>query len=152
MPQFGVARRCSRCFEPSLPGVRPAPVQPRLSRKPIFIPFFQIFSHRRPPRPSAERAGDGPPRPHQSGQGGFPYYAEDTGRQEVTHKAADAFKFRALTLRQLKDARTFFHTKVRDVVEYFNAGIPQDLTAGAAPSLSTRFTNPRGTGYPTGLG
>jgi hypothetical protein len=38
------------------------------------------------------------------------------------------------------------------VVEYFNAGVPQDPTAGAAPTLSTRFTNPRGPGYPTGLG
>jgi hypothetical protein len=41
-------------------------------------------------------------------------------------------------------------TKVRDVVEYFNAGIPQDPSAGAAPTLSTRFTNPRG--LPRGLG
>jgi hypothetical protein len=90
------------------------------------------------------------------GKDGFPYHAEDTGRQEVTHNAADAFKFRALTLRQLKDARTFFHngsfTNIRDVVEYFNAGIPQDPTAAAAPTLSARFTMPRGTGYPRGLG
>jgi hypothetical protein len=90
------------------------------------------------------------------GKDGFPYHAEDTGRQEVTHNADDAFKFRALTLRQLKDARTFFHngsfTNVRDVVEYFNLGVPQDATAGVAPTLSTRFTNPRGPGYPTGLG
>jgi hypothetical protein len=61
-----------------------------------------------------------------------------------------------LTLRQLKDARTFFHngsfTTVRDVVEYFNAGVPQDPTAGAAPTLSTRFTNPRGPGFANGLG
>lgn len=94
--------------------------------------------------------------PANPGKDGFPYHAEDTGREEITHNAADAFKFRALTLRQLKDARTFFHngsfTRVRDVVEYFNAGIPQDPTAGAARTLSTRFTNPRGTGAPTGLG
>jgi cytochrome c peroxidase len=94
--------------------------------------------------------------PTKLGEDGFPYHAEDTGRQEVTHDAADAFRFRALTLRQLKDARTFFHngslTKVRDVVEYFNAGVPQDPTAGAAPTLSTRFTNPRGPGYSRGLG
>jgi cytochrome c peroxidase len=61
-----------------------------------------------------------------------------------------------LNLRQLKDARTFFHngslTRVRDVVEYFNAGVPQDPTAGAAPTLSPRFTNPRGPGFPNGLG
>jgi hypothetical protein len=87
---------------------------------------------------------------------GFPYHAEDTGRQETTHNPEDAFKFRALTLRQLKDARTFFHngslTTVREVVEYFNAGVPQDPTAGAAPTLSPLFTNPRGPGFPSGLG
>lgn len=94
--------------------------------------------------------------PAKLGQDGFPYHAEDVGRQEITHDPNDAFKFRALTMRQLKDGRTFFHngsfTKVRDVVEYFNAGIPQDATAGAAPTLSDRFTNPRGPGYPSGLG
>lgn len=90
------------------------------------------------------------------GQDGFPYHAEDTGRQEITHNPEHAFRFRSLTLRQLKDGGNFFHngsfTKVRDVVEYFNAGVPQDRTAGAAPSLSTRFTSPRGPGYPRGLG
>jgi cytochrome c peroxidase len=94
--------------------------------------------------------------PNKLGKDGFPYHAEDIGRQEVTHNPDDAFMFRALTLRQIKDARTFFHngsfTKVRDVVEYFNAGVPQDATAGAAPTLSSRFTNPRGPGYPRGLG
>jgi cytochrome c peroxidase len=94
--------------------------------------------------------------PTKLGRDGFPYHAEDTGRQEVTHNPDHAFKFRALTLRQLKDARTFFHngsfTDVRRVVEYFNAGVPQDPTAGASPTLSDRFTNPRGPGFPTGLG
>ena len=94
--------------------------------------------------------------PTNLGKDGFAYHAEDTGRQEVTHNPDDAFKFRSLTLRQLKDGRNFFHsgafTKVRDVVEYFNAGVPQDPIAGAAPTLSTRFTNPRGPGYPRGLG
>jgi cytochrome c peroxidase len=94
--------------------------------------------------------------PTKLGKDGFPYHAEDVGRQEVTHDPNDAFRFRALTLRQLRDARTFFHngsfTKVRDVVEYFNDGVPQDATAGAAPTLSARFTNPRGPGYPNGLG
>jgi cytochrome c peroxidase len=94
--------------------------------------------------------------PNTLGADGFPYHAEDVGRQEVTHDPNDAFEFRALTLRQLKDARSFFHngsfTKLRDVVEYFNAGVPQDLTAGASPTLSARFTNPRGPGYPNGLG
>jgi hypothetical protein len=94
--------------------------------------------------------------PAKLGKDGFPYHAEDIGRQEVTHDPSDAFGFRALTLRQLKDARNFFHnasfTTVRDVVEYFNAGVPQDATAGEAPTLSARFTNPRGPGYPIGLG
>jgi hypothetical protein len=94
--------------------------------------------------------------PTNPGADGFPYHAEDTGRQEVTHNPDHAYKFRVLTLRQLKDGRTFFHngsfTKMRSVVEYFNAGVPQDRTAGAAPTLSARFTNPRGPGYPNGLG
>ena len=94
--------------------------------------------------------------PNKLGQDGFPYHAEDTGRQEITHNPGDAFKFRSLTLRQLKDGRNFFHsgsfTKVRDVVQYFNAGVPQDPMAGAAATLSKRFTQPRGNGYPTGLG
>jgi hypothetical protein len=59
-------------------------------------------------------------------------------------------------MRQLKNSGNFFHnavlTNVRDVVEYFNAGIPQDPTAGAQATLSPRFTNPRGPGYPNGLG
>lgn len=80
----------------------------------------------------------------------------DEGRKEITFRADDAFKFRVVTLRQLKDARTFFHsgsfTTVRDVVRYFNLGIPQDAVAGAAPTLSTRFTHPRGSGAPRGLG
>jgi len=94
--------------------------------------------------------------PTKLGNDNFPYHAEDIGRQEITHNPDGAFKFRALTMRQLKDGRTFFHngsfTKVRDAVEYFNAGVPQDPTAGAAPTLSTRFKNPRGPGYPRGLG
>jgi hypothetical protein len=94
--------------------------------------------------------------PNRLGKDGFPYHAEDSGREEITHNPDHAFKFRTMTLRQLKDARTFFHngsfSKVHDVVEYFNAGIPQDATAGAAPTLSTRFTNPRGPGFPRGLG
>ena len=80
----------------------------------------------------------------------------DEGRKEITFKDSDAFKFRVLTLRQLKDARTFFHngsfTNIRDVVQYFNAGMPQDAVAGAAPTLSTRFTHPRGPGSQPGLG
>ena len=83
------------------------------------------------------------------------YHAEDTGREEVTHKAADKYKFRSLTLRQLRDAGQFFHngsmSNVRSVVEYFNAGIPQDRTAGAESNLDARFTSPRGAGT-KGLG
>ena len=90
------------------------------------------------------------------GKDGFPYHAEDTGRQEITGNPDHAFKFRSLTLRQLKDGGNFFHnasfTRVRDVVEYFNAGVPQDPTAAAASTLSTRFTNPRGPGSARGLG
>ena len=80
----------------------------------------------------------------------------DVGRQEVTFRDSDAFKFRVLTLRQLKDARLFFHdgsfSKVKDVVQYFNAGVPLDARSSAAPTLSTRFTHPRGAGSPRGLG
>jgi Di-haem cytochrome c peroxidase len=94
--------------------------------------------------------------PTKPGADGFPYHAEDTGRQEITQNPDHAFKFRSLTLRQLKDAGNFFHngsfTKVRDVVEYFNAGVPQDPTAAAAATLDTRFTNPRGPGSARGLG
>ena len=90
------------------------------------------------------------------GKDGFPYHAEDTGRREITGNPDHAFKFRSLTLRQLRDGGNFMHnasfTKVRDVVEYFNAGVAQDPTAGAAHTLDKRFTNPRGPGYPVGLG
>ena len=82
----------------------------------------------------------------------------DEGRQEVTQlrDKGDAFKFRVLTLRQLKDARLFFHdgsfSKVKDVVQYFNAGVPLDAVSGAANTLTRRFTHPRGDGTPRGLG
>jgi cytochrome c peroxidase len=80
----------------------------------------------------------------------------DDGRREITGRDSGAFKFRVLTLRQLKDARFFFHngafTTVKDVVQYFNAGIPQDTEAAAVGTLSERFTHPRGPGSPRGLG
>jgi len=83
------------------------------------------------------------------------YHAEDTGREEVTKNPDHLYKFRSLTMRQLKDARQFFHsgalTRVRDVVAYFNAGVPADPTAGATRTLDPRFTSPRGAGT-TGLG
>jgi cytochrome c peroxidase len=80
----------------------------------------------------------------------------DDGRFEITARSSDLFKFRTVTLRQLKDARTFMHngafTSVRDVVEYFNNGVPQNAVTGAAPTLTPRFTNPRGPGSQRGLG
>ena len=80
----------------------------------------------------------------------------DDGRKEITFRDSDAFKFRVLTLRQLKDARFLFHngtfTRVEDVVRYFNAGVPQDAVAAAAGTLTPRFTHPRGAGSPRGLG
>lgn len=80
----------------------------------------------------------------------------DDGRREITGRDSDAFKFRTLTLRQLKDARFFFHngafSTVKDVVQYFNAGVPQDAVAAAAGTLSRRFTNPRGPNAQRGLG
>jgi hypothetical protein len=78
----------------------------------------------------------------------------DRGRQDITGNGNDAFKFRVLTLRQLKDARNFMHnasfTSVKEVVKYFNAGVPQDGQAGA--TATWRFTHPRGDGFPRGLG
>jgi hypothetical protein len=80
----------------------------------------------------------------------------DDGRREITARDSDAFKFRVLTLRQLKDGRFFFHngsfTRVKDVVKYFNDGMPQDAVAATAGTLTARFTNPRGPGSPRGLG
>lgn len=94
--------------------------------------------------------------PSKVGRDGYAYHAEDTGRFEITQNPDHMFKFRSLTLRQLKDGGNFMHnagfTKLRDVVEYFNAGIAQDTTAGAAATLSERFTHPRGPGSQRGLG
>ena len=80
----------------------------------------------------------------------------DVGRKEITGRDRDAFEFRTLTLRQLRDSGVFMHggslASLREVVEYFNAGIPQDLEAGTAPTITPRFTHPRGPGQPPGLG
>jgi cytochrome c peroxidase len=90
------------------------------------------------------------------GKDGFPYHLEDTGRQEITGNPNHAFKFRSLTLRQLKDAGNFFHdgaiSNLREVVEYFNAGVPQDGNTERAGTLDPRFTDPRGPGNGGGLG
>jgi hypothetical protein len=80
----------------------------------------------------------------------------DDGRREVTFNDDDAFEFRVVTLRQIKDARFFFHngafSSVRDVVQYFNAGVPQDAEAAAASTFTTRFSHPRGPDSEPGLG
>ena len=38
------------------------------------------------------------------------------------------------------------------MVQYFNAGVPQNAQAAAASSFTTRFSHPRGPGSPSGLG
>jgi hypothetical protein len=69
----------------------------------------------------------------------------DDGRREITGRDSDAFKFRSLTLRQLRDGRFFFHNGLF-------TSVPQDSVAAAAGTLTPRFTNPRGAGSPPGLG
>ncbi len=80
----------------------------------------------------------------------------DVGRGEITGFSGDNFKFRVLTLRQLKDGKQFMHnalfSSVREVVEYFNAGLPADANAIASGNVTTRFTQPRGVGAGAGLG
>ena len=57
-----------------------------------------------------------------------------------------AFKFRSLTLRQLKDGGNFFHnasfTKLRDVVEYFNAGCTARPDCGRSRDAVQPFHEP----------
>jgi cytochrome c peroxidase len=76
----------------------------------------------------------------------------DNGRREITGLDSDIYKFRVVTLRQLNGSLFFFHngafTNVRDVVEYFNAGVPQNPVTGAASTFSPRFSNPRGPNAP----
>ena len=59
----------------------------------------------------------------------------DNGGMEIAR--LDIYKFRAM--RQLKGSKFFFHngafTNVRDVVQYFNAGVPQNPVTGAASTL-----------------
>lgn len=80
----------------------------------------------------------------------------DPGRAEINGDKSTMFRFRTNTLRQLKDARLFFHngafSTVRDVVTYFNNGVPQNTTSGTSETLTPRFTNPRGPNFPRGLG
>ena len=80
----------------------------------------------------------------------------DLGRQNVTGNSAEAYEFRTLTVRQLKKSGPFMHScelaTLRDVVEYFNAGIPSNPLAVAAGTVTTQFTQPRGLASPPGLG
>ena len=79
-----------------------------------------------------------------------------TDGKKLRPRDSHAFKFRTLTLRQLRDGRFFFHngslTRVKDVVKYFNAGVPQDREAAAASTFAPRFPFPRGPSSPRGLG
>jgi cytochrome c peroxidase len=81
----------------------------------------------------------------------------DIGRGEITGRTEDNFKFRVLTLRQLKDSggqlmHSALFTSVREVVQYFNQGVPEDPIAAAAGNLTPRFTHPRGPNSDPGLG
>jgi cytochrome c peroxidase len=81
----------------------------------------------------------------------------DIGRGQISLQTADNFKFRALTLRQLKDSggqlmHSALFTSVTQVIQYFNAGVPEDPTATAAGNVTPRFTQPRGPGTAPGLG
>ncbi|MGH9768299.1 MAG: cytochrome-c peroxidase [Blastocatellia bacterium] len=81
----------------------------------------------------------------------------DIGRGEITGRAEDNFKFRVLTLRQLKGSggqlmHSALFTSVREVVEYFNKGVPEDPLATAAGNVTQRFTHPRGPNSEPGLG
>jgi cytochrome c peroxidase len=79
----------------------------------------------------------------------------DPGRLEVTAVPSDFQKFKTPTLRQLEGGGQFMHsgelTSVRQVIEYFDAGIPASAVAVQAGNITPRFTNPRGPGL-TGLG
>ena len=80
----------------------------------------------------------------------------DRGRMNDTDDPANEFQIRTVTLRQLKTAGQFMHSgqfdDLRDVVEYFNAGVPADEEAAASPTFDSRFSNPRGPDFPAGLG
>ncbi len=79
----------------------------------------------------------------------------DPGREEGTGNEDDRFKFKTPTLRQMRDASPFMHsgefTTLREVVEYFNAGVPAAEFSGNFGNLSEMFSNPRGEDE-TGLG
>ncbi len=79
----------------------------------------------------------------------------DFGRWGVTGSPDDLYEFKSPTLRQMKDAAPFFHSgeaaTLRDVVEYFNAGVASNPAAEAAGNMPSLFTQPRGASQP-GLG
>jgi hypothetical protein len=79
----------------------------------------------------------------------------DIGRAEATGNEVDAFRFKTPSLRQLRDGGQFMHGgvfhSVREVVQYYNAGIPLDAAATAAGTVSMAFLFPRGQGEPQGL-
>lgn len=79
----------------------------------------------------------------------------DIGRAEATGDPADNFRFKAPTLRQMRDAAPYMHSgefdTLRQVVEYINAGVPSSSEAAGAGNLDDLFTNPRDPGR-TGLG
>ena len=54
----------------------------------------------------------------------------DDGRREITARDSDAFKFRVLTLRQLKDGKFFFHNGSFTTREGRRAVFQQRCAAG----------------------
>ena len=79
----------------------------------------------------------------------------DLGRFEATGLEEDLYEFKTPTLRQVVDGAPYMHDggfeTLRDVLEYFNAGIPDAAHVAEAATLSTLFTSPRGEGT-VGLG
>ena len=79
---------------------------------------------------------------------GFADHPNDTsglnlGRGSVTKKARDDFKFKVPQLYNLADSSPYGHgasfKRLREVVEYFNRGEPQNLTAKYSGNLSVWF-------------
>ena len=79
----------------------------------------------------------------------------DPGRAEATGDNNHLYMFKTPTLRQIRDAAPFMHSgefaTLREVIDYFNAGVPAADFSGNHTNLSMQFTNPRGTNE-TGLG
>ncbi|MEM7262584.1 MAG: hypothetical protein AAF488_11385, partial [Planctomycetota bacterium] len=79
----------------------------------------------------------------------------DIGRLDVTGNFDHAYAFKSPTLRQVRDAGPYFHggdfNTLKEVVEYFNNGIPNNELAASAGNLDPLFIDPHGDGTP-GLG